>query len=260
MAERKILIPSYSIPLEKVDQPFAQVIHAIQTSTIVGLRNLDEVEIFVLKHSLNGWDTALHWAVKLFWNTKHKILGGQAHVRAAKPLGVVLACEINLCIQCHALTGYKKAGYPDAAIWFGELWREHLKVELNNLFKLTVNGGGKKARVLHLRHILRTLKEEDNPFDRSIQPCLSHLIDCSLALAKQAGSIFREKYWLPYIRALSAWASELDRNSKGFYRELILRVARKKGKIFLQVCEPVGKGKGLRVLFQKEVVPESVAL
>lgn len=260
MTEPDFVIPTYRIPTEKVDLPFAQVIRAIQNLEIYGPRKLNEIEMFLMQHCVAGSDTILHWATKIKWNSSHKIPGGQAHVRATKPVGVIVAREIELCIQCHAGVGYKRAGHQDASIWFGELWRESLKINLNDLFTVTTNGGGKKAGVIGLRQdVLAALKGYRNPFDPSVRPQLHNLIECSIYLAER-GENFRKQYWSPYIRSLSAWATQLDSNLNGYYQVLMGRVVRKKGRVFFQVCKPLGQGKGLRVLFEKEVGAETIAV
>lgn len=261
MTEKNLLpdftIPICRIPTQSVDEPFAQIFNAIQTSTIHGTRKLHEVEIFVLKNYINGLDTALHWAAKLRWNTNHKIPGGQVHARAAKPLGVILACEIELCVQCHAGVGYKKAGYPDASIWFGDIYKEVLQVGINDLLTLTTNGGGKKAGVSHLRRLIAVLENDKNPFEPEVMPCIHHLIECSLYLAGKSDD-FRRKYWSPYIRSLKILATQMDRNPQGYYQTLIGRIVKKEGELFFQVCRTLNRGKGLRVLYEKEVVAENL--
>lgn len=251
-------IPMCKIPTKGIDEPFAQVFSAIQTSTIYGVKKLHEVEIFVVKNYINALDTALHWAAKLRWNTNHKIPGGQVHARAAKPLGVILACQIELCVQCHAGVGYEKAGYPDASIWFGDIYRESLQVGVTDLLVLTKYEGGKKAGVLHLRRLIAVLENDENPFDLEVMPCLHHLIECSLALAKKS-DLFRKKYWRPYIRSLKAWATQMDLNPRGCYQAQFGRIVQREGRSFFQVCRSLNRGKGLRVIFEKEMGAETLA-
>ena len=260
MPEQKFLVPCFSIPTENVNPPFDEMIHQLQTLEIHAppYLKVGEPEMYVVRHCLDGWDTALHWAAKLKWSTNHKIPGGQKHSRAAKPMGIILACEIELCIQCHAGLGYKATGYNDASIWFGAVWEEHVKNNLNNLFKLTIHGSGKKGAVFNFRHnVLAVLKEDKNPFNPEDQPHMHHLIECSLNLAKRS-DVFRKKYWVPYVRALTACATQVDHNPNGYYQVLTARLTPKMGKTFLQICKPVGKGKGERILFEKEVVAETL--
>lgn len=258
LTEPDFTIPICKIPTERVDKPFAQIINAIQTSTIHGTRKLHEVEKFVVKNYINASDTALHWAAKLRWDTNHKIPGGQVHACAAKPMGVILACEIELCIQCHAGIGYKKAGYLDASLWFRDIYRESLQVGVTDLLVLTKYQGGKKARVLHLRRLIAVLENDKNPFDAEVMPCLHHLIECSLALEKKS-DLFRKKYWLPYIRSLKAWATQMDLNPRGYYQAQFGRIVQREGRSFFQVCRTINRGKGLRVMCEKELVAETLA-
>lgn len=258
LTEPDFTIPICKIPTERVDRPFAQIINAIQTSTIHGTRKLHEIEIFVVKNYVNASDTALHWAAKLRWDTKHKIPGGQVHARSAKPMGVILACEIELCVQCHAGVGYKTAGYLDASLWFGDIYRESLQVGVTDLLVLTKHEGGKKAQVLYLRRLIAVLENDENPFDVKVMPCLHHLIECSIDLAKRS-DLFRKKYWRPYIRSLKAWATQMDLNPRGYYQEQFGRVVQREGRSFFQVCRTINRGKGLRVMFEKELGAKTLA-
>jgi hypothetical protein len=200
MIEQKFQIPIYSISTEMVEPPFDEVISALQKAEIEIPGAIDDLTKFLITHCINRWDTVLHWVTKLKWNKKHKIPGGQESVRAAKPMGTVLFHELELCIQSHALLGYKKAGYLDASIWFGKLFMEHQRLELNNMLTVSTDEGGKSAYLASFRRdILAALKEDRNPFDPVVEPHMYKLIECSLKLVDRS-DIFREKYWEPYKR------------------------------------------------------------
>lgn len=77
-------------------------------------------------------------------------------------------------------------------------------------------------------------------------------------LAKKS-DLFRKKSWRPYIRALKSWATQLDSNPKGYYQTLKGRVVEKKGKLFFQVCRTLSRGKGLRVIYEKEMIAKTLA-
>ncbi len=257
VVKEKLLIPIYPIPVDKVDPPFDEMISMLQKADIEVPGALDEVTQFLVTHCLNVWETALHWVTKLKWNTKHEIPGGQEYVRALKPMGQALAHEMELCIRCHAGVGYKAAGYLDASHWFSELFMEHQRLDLDESLTVTDDGGGKTAIIAGFRqNILAVLEEDQNPFDPAIEPHMHKLIDCSLRLVARS-DVFRKKYWAPYKRSLRAWITQVDQ--EGCYQLLMLRVVGKKERAFLQICKPLGRGKGRRILLEKEVKKEVVS-
>lgn len=266
MNEQKSIL-AHPLPLNKITPPYDKLVLSLQVLNIeiIGTTDSDIVEILELLMipCLESWDTIRHWLIKLKWNTKHKIPGRRAHTQGTKPWGLLFCHLLELCIQCHALVGYKRAGYPDASEWFKQIWLEYLKTDLEFafvidflcpvIFALNIEYN-KTNQVAGMRQQLRKLKNYENPYNPTIQPHLHHLIECSRRLAEsQDADVFKKEYWNPYLHAFAVCVIQRERNPKGYYRTHIVRREQQDEKSFLCSYESLGKGKGLKLILKKEL-------
>jgi hypothetical protein len=267
----KATIPSYGnfvevyilhdpIPLDKVDSPYDRAIYLLQCLELELWVDFDpEISYVLLQDCFDARSTMLHWVVKLKWDEKHKIPGQQSYIRALKPWGQLGCCLLELCIQCHAGVGYKVAGYPDAAIWFRSVWLDCVRLDVIRTVRSMMQvKDDKTVRLAEIRHEAAKLKNDENPYDPTQQPHLYHLIKCSLHLAKKSN--FERQYWKPYIRALTTCATQMNKNQNGYYRVPIVRQEEQDGKIFLCIYRPLGRGKGLELIYAKEVISKTLAV
>lgn len=263
MTERLIFSPIItSVPIDKVEPLFKETVASLldQTSEVYGTVDFDVVEFFFQHYFLVWQDITIHWVVKLKWSSKHKIPGGQAHARSAKPVGEMYFRLLELCIQCQGLMGHKATGYPDAADWFSEIWLDdtHSQLVGRVVLLLGVEGGRKDDYLAGLRQTVRALRDDQNPFDPEALPHLHRLVECAIRLAGSSDE-FRKNYWKPYIYSLSGLATQLANNSNGYYRKVTVRLEQKKGKTFWCIYESPGRGKGLKLMYSKQVIPETLA-
>jgi hypothetical protein len=257
----KLTVELNLIPLDRVPPPYDGMITLLQLLQFEIIDIDPDVAGFLSKHTMEGWDTILHWVTKLKWKTNHRIPGRRAHVQGAKPWGQVFHRLLDLCIHCHPLASYKGLAYPDAVIWFGSIWLEYKVIDLVYTVALAfqVQEGDKTIWVNVLRQVVRQLRNAENPYCPILFPHLHCLIDYSLQLAGQSND-FRKQCWTPYLDALGNCATQLERNPNGYHQTTFVRREQQGEETFLCVYQTCGKGKGLKLLLKKLTVSKTIAL
>jgi hypothetical protein len=158
-------------------------------------------------------ETALHWAIKLEWNRRHKIPGKRTYTRTAKPLGEFFQQVFLLCEKCHgrqASVGYKLP-YSNAEHWFQIFYQEWITNGMTQAFSLVAqtkpNGQGKikkpdadkkRSTINACLKVCHTASQLQNPFQDGSS--FSKLLDVAIKLAESSQN-FKEDYYQPFIKA-----------------------------------------------------------
>lgn len=190
------------------------------------------------------WKVGIEWLVKKKWIPRQKVSGNRSAIKAVEPLGELLYRILEVCIQSHGFSP-ASAPYRNAAHWFQSVAFEMKRFDFNELTsKSERKGTGKKQYVKSVRDDIKALKERKNPNDPETDPASFALTEAGFAMADTSDR-FDTDYWKPLIRAYSAWATELDKNSNWEYLHvteqgvLIGQGGQGRGKIVLS--RPVAK-------------------
>lgn len=276
----------FPIPMDKIVSPYDGMVSALQMREfeIISLPsvyvnaiekftgfsyvNIEEIIKFLAIPHLADWNTILHHVVKLKWNETHTVPGKRNYVQAMKSEGLAFGRLLELCIQCHAMEGYKVAGYPDASEWFKQIGIEWVRNEI--LFGLTTDflhpiflasniEYSKTTKGDRQRQILRKLRAGKNPCHPTLQTHIYHLMTCSQLLADKS-DVFRKDYWNPYLDAYAASILQWERNPKGYHRTHIARLEQRGEKYFYCLYESFAKSKALKLILKIETISKPLAL
>jgi hypothetical protein len=160
------------------------------------------------------WDTARNWLVKLEWDSKLKVHPRKIVRNALKPRGLLLVQYFKLCERCHAYQdGSVIIPFHDAGQWFSKIFVELIGIDLAGIINPPSdpykNNNRKQARIGVERERLRLLKSGENPFKQDQQALgLTLLIEVALRLSDQSDN-FVKTHWKPFLKAYSAHITEM---------------------------------------------------
>lgn len=227
-----------------------------------------EGEVALILMRVRAWEIALHWVIKLEWNTKHKIPAPLSIVRGYKPKGAFLRNILRLCERCHTMQEALPPGavpYPHAAYWFGLVFWDLMLNEIGSTFTLQEQEEQEREEQERIRQQIKLEQERNldlelkkqktfrkkettlqermvetmglqvhykNPLtEDSGMKATFCLFQAATALAQQS-DVFRTGYWQPFLNSYKAETSAMSGKEWG-------RVTIENGKAYMQV----GKGK-----------------
>lgn len=208
-----------------MDSDWIEVVAALQEAPSYRMRDEptsaqrnDAIRVTLL------WNLALHWVIKLKWQSNYKIPYPRNLAQIMKPLGTLVYRQLELCIQCHSFL--KPNPYPTAAIWFWAIVRESQR---NSIFR-PINTGKTESLKIR-REIIRSIGRGINPISKQFALHEWRLIET--ALFSNLGDKFDKDYLQPFIRSYRYW---LNATKSPSWKAVI----RKNDKLFFQS----GQGKG----------------
>ncbi len=232
---RKKKSPSPEPPLrieqvtESIPIPWNNVIAALFTYEPKLLSKLSKGQKTFAQYIWWQREIALHWLIKLEWNSRHQIPTTPKIKRLSKPKGEVLRRFFLLCERCHTLRG-ANLSYSQAADWFGLFFFEQTLQQI--IGGITDKRGPKANRpkqrlIRKQKKFIRKLKDLENPFLLNNEKGEAYkglmalprlrascdLIETAIGIVEQPdANIFRKKYWIPLISALEkeveSWKSK----------------------------------------------------
>ncbi len=170
------------------------------------------------------WNLAIHWVIKLKWQSNYKIPYSRNLAQTIKPLGMLISTQLELCIQCHSFLNPNP--YSTAAKWFVAIARES---QYNSIFR-PINTG-KTESLKKRREFIKYIANGINPISEQFAPLEWRLIET--ALFSNLGDKFDKDYLQPFIKSYRKWLNTTKNPSWG-------AAIRQNDKLFLQN----GQGKG----------------
>jgi len=235
-----------TIPHEGYEPPLDTVIDFFNHfSFLNGYIPQNELEAQVLaRECVYPWHIKLHGLYKLSIDTGHKVPGKRNVVRYFMHQATVLNCLRELCKEAHFRFG-KHTIYPDGATWFGAVIADQIHLDA----KLALTKARRGERGIYLKswegcpnaqagakhskkgmmqirrqHWVKKLQANESPFEDTDEwQHWRQLIEMSMEFADKNAlkidrsnkrNVFRNKLWLPYLRAesaaLTAWKKDKD--------------------------------------------------
>jgi hypothetical protein len=191
--------PPWDKGLDLVQYPFPRL-HIADTALDAQLAHLE-----------GFWILTSHLVYKKKFDSRHKLpIRLQSDFRAGlEAWADVMKAFFELAIQCHAVPSKHSSSYANATDWFAGIVRELKSAQLKGLFK--VGPKSKKESVNKFRALVKQLKEDLNPFDPDSEPHTFKLVETAISIQRRADR-WRKDYWLPFLKAWSAFTSNVDRN------------------------------------------------
>lgn len=164
-----------------------------------------------ISHLEGFWMLVTHWVYKQKFNSQHKLpIRLQGDFRTGlEAWGNVVHQFLELAIQCHALPSEENSKYKNAAEWFTGVVHELKGAQLRGIFK--PGSKSKKESVSKFRSMLKGLKEDINPFNPALEPHTFRLVECAIRIQCLSDN-WRKNHWVPFLKAWSAFVTNLDRN------------------------------------------------
>lgn len=149
----------------------------------------------------------LHWAIKIFWNTKHKLPVSERWASPFKPLGEFFKHVYILCKECHP--GSRLVGvdikYSDAVEWFQAFFLEWLHCEVTRTLKEfdtdsnnAQANGTKRSKVRGCQAFWNKLDNYENPSIHGTH--LWELLDVAILMA-ESSDVFRKSVFKPFVKS-----------------------------------------------------------
>ncbi|MBL1202467.1 MAG: hypothetical protein FWK04_26220 [Nostoc sp. GBBB01] len=237
--------PISTEPLEKIinyiPSPWNEIIETILSRDIKLLQQANEGQSVLIEARVRAWRIALDWLIKWEWNYKHKIPAKRSIANSYQAKGRLLQAIFRLCERCHAFQASVPEvviPYPNAAYWFGFVFREFILHEVHSAFYPTnePKKGAKKAAVIKERQeLVRKHKNFENPLPTDcMMEATYKLFEIAGRLAQNSPN-FKRNYWDKFIQALEGENKQLD--TPGFERLFV-----EDGKAYIQNAGP-GRGK-----------------
>ncbi|MEP0873000.1 hypothetical protein NDA01_24740 [Trichocoleus desertorum AS-A10] len=162
-------------------------------------------------HIEGFWALTSHLVYKKKFDSRHKLpIRLQGDFRAGlETWADVVKQFFELAIQCHALPSEQSSKYANATDWFSGVVWELKNAQFKGLFK--IGPKSKKESVSKFRNLIKKLKEDINPFDPALEPHTFKLVEAAIGIQRRADR-WRKDHWIPFLKAWSAFISNIDRN------------------------------------------------
>lgn len=176
-------------------------------------RNADEIQ------------AAIHWVIRLKWNSKHKVPGRRAFVTEVKPTGEWLKTLLNLCMEAQTLLGLanRTVRFNDAAEWFTAIIQELLylgkQTVIVNLYppanpdaamqKVQASPAKKRSEIDLLNAACSGFKDLSRPTDGVGKLAFADLVSTAKLLAEE-NDLFRKQVYMPFCAALRAMIAAMS--------------------------------------------------
>jgi hypothetical protein len=117
--------------------------------------------------------------------------------------------KLKLCERLHSYESFGKF-YINAAQWFMLIILDHRQLKAKGS-----SNEGKKSLAELISQNLKSLRNDENPYDSDSQPHLARLMDAAISLG-QGCNQFRRYNWNPFLRAYAAWRNDLRQNTSWY--------------------------------------------
>lgn len=239
-------IPPLKEITKNIPNPWDSIITEILSCPLKFPRQPTEGEMSLILLRVRAWEIALHWVIKMEWNTKHKIPAPSSIVKLYKPKGDSLRHILLMCERCHTMPELLPSGtvpYPHAAYWFGLVFWELIMNEIASAFTLQERENQERIKqqlkvdpnnqaLLKLEHQKTFRKKEtvlqertdevmllqvryENPLtEDSGMIATFRLMEAATTLA-QTSDVFRVKYWKPFLNSYKKETAAMSKQDWG---------------------------------------------
>lgn len=167
------------------------------------------------------FQTALHWMIRLSWNSKHPIPGDRMMKTATQKTGEWLKHVRLLCQQCHDFQrlGNVQTPYRDSTDWFKrivmELFVGSFSIISDYPYPGEAESGTSRKTKRHGINSMNAVCSRVNAFEypcaKSNMFAFSQLLTAAISMAESL-DVFKQEYFRPFIKAWRAMISEIDQH------------------------------------------------
>ncbi|MBD2006979.1 MULTISPECIES: hypothetical protein [Cyanophyceae] len=183
----------------------------------------------VADDALKHWDFAFHYILYRWTNRKYKIPGYRKmksnERKALNAWGEYVYATLNLLIQCHPRLKKEEGEnpYTDAFEWFGKMMSNKKAINISMIFSPNGLECKNNEEYKQGQLILESLRSYINPIPIELAEKYLHdyrMFETSIFTANIFDE-FRQKWWMPYIRAYAALNREIRNGTywKSLYRK-----------------------------------------